>query len=34
MHPALAVGIAYLAGSIPFAYLAGRLLKGLGVLPS
>lgn len=29
MHPALAVGIAYLAGSIPFAYLAGRLLKGV-----
>jgi len=29
MHPALAVGIAYLAGSIPFAYLAGRALKGV-----
>ncbi len=29
MHPAFAVGIAYLAGSIPFAYLAGRVLKGI-----
>lgn len=29
MHPALALGIAYLAGSIPSAYLAGRLLKGV-----
>lgn len=29
MHPALAVGIAYVAGSIPFAYLAGRALKGV-----
>lgn len=29
MHPALALGIAYLAGSFPSAYLAGRLLKGI-----
>ena len=29
MHPAIALGIAYLAGSLPFAYLAGRLLKGI-----
>ncbi len=29
MHPAVALGIAYLAGSLPFAYLAGRLLKGV-----
>lgn len=29
MHPALAVGIAYVAGSVPFAYLAGRVLKGV-----
>lgn len=29
MHPAVALGLAYLAGSIPFAYLAGRLLKGI-----
>jgi len=29
MHPAAALGIAYLAGSLPFAYLAGRLLKGV-----
>ncbi len=29
MHPATALGLAYLAGSIPFAYLAGRLLKGI-----
>lgn len=29
MHPALALGIAYLAGSIPSAYLAGRALKGV-----
>jgi glycerol-3-phosphate acyltransferase PlsY len=29
MHPALAVGLAYIAGSIPFAYLAGRALKGV-----
>lgn len=29
MHPALAVGLAYLSGSIPFAYLAGRVLKGV-----
>jgi len=29
MHPALALGIAYLAGSVPSAYLAGRALKGV-----
>lgn len=29
MHPALALGIAYLVGSIPTAYLAGRALKGV-----
>lgn len=29
MHPVLALGIAYLAGSFPSAYLAGRLLKGM-----
>lgn len=29
MHPAVALGIAYLAGSIPSAYIAGRLLKGI-----
>jgi acyl phosphate:glycerol-3-phosphate acyltransferase len=29
MHPALALGIAYVAGSVPFAYLAGRALKGV-----
>ena len=33
MHPALALGIAYLAGSIPSAYLAGRALKGRPPLP-
>jgi glycerol-3-phosphate acyltransferase PlsY len=29
MHPALALGLAYAAGSIPTAYLAGRLLRGV-----
>lgn len=29
MSPAYGLVIAYLAGSIPFAYLAGRLLKGI-----
>lgn len=29
MHPGLALGIAYLSGSIPSAYLAGRMLKGI-----
>ncbi|MFN0098255.1 MAG: glycerol-3-phosphate 1-O-acyltransferase PlsY [Gemmatimonadaceae bacterium] len=29
MHPAIALGIAYVAGSLPFAYLAGRVLKGV-----
>ncbi|MEX2181141.1 MAG: glycerol-3-phosphate 1-O-acyltransferase PlsY [Gemmatimonadaceae bacterium] len=29
MHPALAVLIGYLVGSIPTAYLAGRLLRGV-----
>jgi glycerol-3-phosphate acyltransferase PlsY len=29
MHPAFALGLAYLSGSIPTAYLAGRLLKGV-----
>lgn len=29
MHAALAIGLAYLAGSIPSAYLAGRWLKGV-----
>lgn len=29
MHPVLALGIAYLAGSFPSAYLAGRALKGI-----
>ena len=29
MHPALALGIAYVAGSIPSAYIAGRVLKGI-----
>ncbi len=29
MHPALALGVAYVAGSFPSAYLAGRLLKGV-----
>lgn len=29
MPPAIALGIAYVAGSLPFAYLAGRLLKGV-----
>jgi glycerol-3-phosphate acyltransferase PlsY len=29
MHPAAALGVAYLAGSFPTAYLAGRLLKGV-----
>ncbi len=29
MHPAVALGIAYLAGSFPSAYLAGRALKGV-----
>src|SRR5688572_3633822 len=29
MHPALGLVIAYLSGSIPFAYLAGRLRKGI-----
>ena len=29
MHPALGLVVAYLSGSIPFAYLAGRLRKGI-----
>jgi glycerol-3-phosphate acyltransferase PlsY len=29
MHPALALVIAYLSGSVPSAYLAGRALKGI-----
>lgn len=29
MHPAMGLVIAYLTGSIPFAYLAGRLRKGI-----
>lgn len=29
MHPALGLVIAYLSGSIPFAYLAGRIRKGI-----
>jgi glycerol-3-phosphate acyltransferase PlsY len=29
MHPAPALAIAYFAGSIPFAYLAGKLLRGI-----
>jgi glycerol-3-phosphate acyltransferase PlsY len=29
MHPALALGLAYLSGSVPTAYLAGRLVKGV-----
>lgn len=29
MHPALGLVIAYLIGSIPFAYLAGKLRKGI-----
>jgi acyl phosphate:glycerol-3-phosphate acyltransferase len=29
VHPAIAIAIAYLSGSIPTAYLAGRLLKGV-----
>ena len=29
MHPALALGVAYVAGSVPSAYLAGRLVKGV-----
>jgi glycerol-3-phosphate acyltransferase PlsY len=29
MHPALGVLVAYLAGSIPAAYIAGRLAKGI-----
>jgi acyl phosphate:glycerol-3-phosphate acyltransferase len=29
--PVLAVSIGYLAGSIPFAFLAGRLLKGIDI---
>ena len=29
MHPAMGLVIAYLSGSIPFAYLAGRLRKGI-----
>jgi glycerol-3-phosphate acyltransferase PlsY len=29
MHPALALALAYLSGSIPTAYLAGRLLRGV-----
>lgn len=29
MHPALGLAIAYAAGSIPTAYLAGRVLKGV-----
>ncbi len=29
MHPAAAMGLAYLAGSFPTAYLAGKLLKGV-----
>ena len=29
MHPAVGLLIAYLAGSVPTAYLAGRLLKGI-----
>ena len=29
MHPAVALGIAYLSGSVPSAYLAGRALKGI-----
>lgn len=29
MHPALGVLVAYVAGSIPFAYIAGRLVKGI-----
>lgn len=29
MHPALALGVAYAAGSIPSAYIAGRVLKGI-----
>lgn len=29
MHPAAALALAYVAGSIPSAYLAGRLLKGI-----
>jgi glycerol-3-phosphate acyltransferase PlsY len=29
MHPAVALVLAYLSGSVPSAYLAGRLLKGV-----
>lgn len=29
MNAVLAIGLGYLAGSIPFAYLAGKLLKGV-----
>lgn len=29
MHPAIAIALAYVSGSIPTAYLAGRLLKGV-----
>ena len=29
MHPLLALGLAYLAGSFPSAYLAGRAIKGV-----
>jgi glycerol-3-phosphate acyltransferase PlsY len=29
MHPAIALGVAYLAGSIPSAFLAGRMIKGV-----
>jgi glycerol-3-phosphate acyltransferase PlsY len=29
VHPAIALAIGYLAGSIPTAYLAGRMLKGV-----
>lgn len=29
MHPAIAIALAYCSGSIPTAYLAGRLLKGV-----
>lgn len=29
MHPVLGLGISYLSGAVPTAYLAGRLLKGI-----
>ena len=29
MHPAIGVVVGYILGSIPFAYLAGRITRGI-----